>query len=274
MREWSLGTRKPEQAGAIKVRVKVNQVPPEGAGVLATIDTTGHDLRMGNNVAVDRRFVKREWDPRRRLTALNPATKAAGGPTFHLQVEGANFVPGSVVHWNGAARRTTYGDDAHLSAVIPAADLAKPAVAKVTVVNPAPDGRTSNALTFTVANACTVGEPDNPRATVPFARYNTVEYRAFCVAGDEDWLKLYTIDSLTYRIETLELATGVNTVASIVDEERKVLVAEGRDAATPANSLIAWKPAASGWVYLRLRNRTASAAGPSHSYGVRFTFVD
>src|SRR5262249_231482 len=42
------------------------------------------------------------------LTTLSPNTGIAGGPAFTLTVNGINFVPSSVVQWNGAARPTTF----------------------------------------------------------------------------------------------------------------------------------------------------------------------
>jgi len=86
------------------------------------------------------------------MTSLSPATATAGGPGFTLTVTGTNFVPSSVVRWNGAARTTTYVSATQLAAAIPAADIATAGPAQVTVVNPAPGGGTSNPQTFTILN--------------------------------------------------------------------------------------------------------------------------
>src|SRR5262249_2718332 len=86
------------------------------------------------------------------LTTLSPNTGIAGGPAFTLTVNGINFVPSSVVQWNGAARPTTFVSSTRITAAIPATDLAVATVAQVTVVNEV----ASNALTFTVS--CLVGQ--------------------------------------------------------------------------------------------------------------------
>ena len=53
---------------------------------------------------------------------VSPLAVVPGSNTFMLTVRGANFVPGAVVNWNGAARSTTYLSAAQLQAQIPASD--------------------------------------------------------------------------------------------------------------------------------------------------------
>jgi hypothetical protein len=84
------------------------------------------------------------------LTSVSPTSATVGGEAFTLTVNGSNFVMGSVVQWNGAARTTTYASSTQLTAAIPAADLASTGTAQVTVVNPAPGGGTSSVVTVTV----------------------------------------------------------------------------------------------------------------------------
>ena len=55
----------------------------------------------------------------------------------------------SQVRWNGAARTTTFVNAGQVTAAIAASDIGTQGSAQVTVVNPAPGGGTSNALTFT-----------------------------------------------------------------------------------------------------------------------------
>ncbi len=81
---------------------------------------------------------------------LAPDSATAGGPAFTLTVTGSNFIPASVVQWNGAARPTTFVNSGQVQAAIPASDIAAPGTAQVRVVNPAPGGGTSNALPFTI----------------------------------------------------------------------------------------------------------------------------
>lgn len=75
---------------------------------------------------------------------LVPTAVAPGGPDFTLTVNGAGFVPESVVRWNGSPRPTTFVSNTQLTAAIPAADIATIGSALITVFNPAPGGGVSN----------------------------------------------------------------------------------------------------------------------------------
>ena len=85
------------------------------------------------------------------LTSLTPPTIKAQVGDLTLTLHGSDFVPDSVVRWNGADRPTTYGSHTDLTAQIAAADLAAAGRATVTVFTPTPGGGVSNALTFTTA---------------------------------------------------------------------------------------------------------------------------
>ena len=85
------------------------------------------------------------------LTSLAPTSTPAGGPAFTLTVNGSNFVGTSQVRWNGVARTTTFVNAGQVTAAIPASDIVTQGSVPVTVVNPAPGGGTSNALTFTIS---------------------------------------------------------------------------------------------------------------------------
>jgi hypothetical protein len=82
---------------------------------------------------------------------LTPASVAPGSGALMLKVSGTGFVSGATVDWNGAALATAFVDSGHLSAVVPAANVASAKTAAVTVVNPAPGGGASNAVYFPVA---------------------------------------------------------------------------------------------------------------------------
>ena len=91
-------------------------------------------------------------NPAPAILSLQPNQVLAGGPAFTLTLNGANFFPNSVVHWNGTPRPTTYVSGGQLTAAIAAADVAAAGTAQVTVVTPAPGGGTSSALAFGIAN--------------------------------------------------------------------------------------------------------------------------
>lgn len=77
------------------------------------------------------------------VTALSPSTVVAGSGSVTLTVDGANFVSGSVVRWNGSNRATTFVSATRLQAAIPASDLAAAGTANITVFNPGTGGGTS-----------------------------------------------------------------------------------------------------------------------------------
>ena len=52
------------------------------------------------------------------LSSLAPSSATAGGPAFTLTANGSNFVSGAAVHWNGAARTTTFVSGTQLRATI------------------------------------------------------------------------------------------------------------------------------------------------------------
>jgi len=81
---------------------------------------------------------------------LSPAPASAGGAGLTLTVTGTNYVPGSVVRWNGADRPTTYVSATQLRAAIPATDLLTAGTARVTVFNAPPGGGTSNSASLVI----------------------------------------------------------------------------------------------------------------------------
>ncbi|HTB88108.1 MAG TPA: hypothetical protein VK743_09165 [Steroidobacteraceae bacterium] len=87
------------------------------------------------------------------LTSLSPTSATAGAAGFTLTLTGTNFVSSSAVNWNGSARSTAFVSTSQLTASINGADVAAAGTASVTVVNPAPGGGTSSAVSFTIAAA-------------------------------------------------------------------------------------------------------------------------
>ncbi|MDR3590660.1 MAG: CHAP domain-containing protein [Negativicutes bacterium] len=86
------------------------------------------------------------------LTSISPTSALADSGNLTLTVKGTNFVPVSVVRWNGANLTTTYSSGTKLTALIPAADLLQSAVIPITVFNPSPGGGTTSAMNFTITN--------------------------------------------------------------------------------------------------------------------------
>ncbi len=103
--------------------------------------------------AVDLAFVAVfDAKPTLTLAAAAPASIPAGSPDTVITLTGASFGPGSVAYLDGVALATTYVNATQLTAVVPAARLAAAGQYPLNVVNPAPDGGTSNTVTLTVTN--------------------------------------------------------------------------------------------------------------------------
>lgn len=92
--------------------------------------------------------------------SLAPTAVSPGSPGFTLSLSGAGFVSGATVELNSTPLGTTFLDSDHLTAAVPAAQLASPATLAVMVVNPAPGGGRSNLVYLDVGA---------PETTVTFA---------------------------------------------------------------------------------------------------------
>lgn len=102
------------------------------------------------------------------VSALSPSSIASGSGAFTLTVTGSNFVPSSVVRWNGANRTTTFVSATELQAQITASDVLSAGTFAVSVATPAPGGGTSANLTFTVTAS-------NPAPTITGLSPSTAE---------------------------------------------------------------------------------------------------
>src|SRR5277367_1334124 len=70
--------------------------------------------------------------------SLSPERALPGVKAFTLTVNGAGFVSGATVNWNGSPRTTVFVSSDKLQASINASDVAAIGTASITVVNPAP----------------------------------------------------------------------------------------------------------------------------------------
>ena len=100
---------------------------------------------------------------------LSPSNISAGSPDFTLTVNGAGFVAKTFIEWNGKKLTTTINYDSSgtnvvtVSAIVPAALVAKPGTATVITQNPfsgAGNNGLSNPVTFVI------NPPPNPVPTL------------------------------------------------------------------------------------------------------------
>lgn len=126
--------------------------PPPGGGVSAPV-------------------VFRVQYPAPSASSLAPASAPAGSGPTKVTVTGIGFFLTSQITFDNAPAATTYVDATHLEATLSAAKLASAGTIAIRVVNPAPGGGTSAALSFDVTNgvpsittlnpsSVTAGSPD------------------------------------------------------------------------------------------------------------------
>jgi phage tail sheath protein FI len=103
------------------------------------------------------RFTVSDANPSPIITSISPASALVASGDLTLTINGGNFVPDSVVNWNGAALDTQYVGPSQLTATAPGANLVSAAKAVVTVTNKANDfGLIFTALEMTDAVPMTV----------------------------------------------------------------------------------------------------------------------
>jgi hypothetical protein len=89
------------------------------------------------------------------LSSISPTSARAGGQGVALTVTGTNFVPTSVVRWNGTDLVTTPDPTTpttKLSASLPATAIATMGTSEITVFSPVPGGGTSIPVDFFVTD--------------------------------------------------------------------------------------------------------------------------
>jgi hypothetical protein len=129
-----------------------NGVASDGADLYVVGESRSFASAAGNVVGQNEVVLLRYAiaSPAPAIASLSPAGADAGSGAFTLTVNGSNFVPTSVVRWNGADRPTTFVSDTRLTAAIAASDITTGGTAQVTVYTPAPGGGTSAASSFAI----------------------------------------------------------------------------------------------------------------------------
>jgi C1A family cysteine protease len=100
-------------------------------------------------------------NPTPTLTSVNPAAATGGGSSLTLILHGTGFVPNSVVRLQGLDVATTYVSATEVRGALAAQNLAAGGDLELAVVNPAPGGGASSALTFPVSDfTLAIAAPD------------------------------------------------------------------------------------------------------------------
>jgi len=151
------------------------------------------------------------------LTSITPNYATVGSAALTLTVNGSKFVSGAIVFWNTTKLITTFGSATKLTAAVPAADLAAPGSASITVVNPG--NITSNAMTFTVSPAThtplafgffnQLGTPGATSGNIT-CTWNTSEYLC-TVTGEKFFYSKYVVNATPADTDFPAMAT-VNSI--------------------------------------------------------------
>ncbi len=128
-------------------------------------------------------------NPAPTLSSLTPNAATVGDNGVLVSVNGTGFVQGSVVHWGGAARSTSFVDATKLMATFLATDLLMVGDTNVTVVNATPGGGTSDPKPFTVnyANPSISALVPNAAAAGSGAFTLTINGSNFVPASKVNW---------------------------------------------------------------------------------------
>ena len=108
------------------------------------------------------------------VTTLVPESTLVAAASTALQVNGTNFVPGSVVWLGSDSMATALVDRTRLTATIPASALDSARSYLVTVRNPAPGGGSSNTRNFIVRNPAPTLASINPASGSRLQTLNVV----------------------------------------------------------------------------------------------------
>jgi subtilase family serine protease len=114
----------------------------------ATITVTNPE--PGGGTSANSASVALTVNPVPNAIALSQTTADLGGYAFTLSIYGANFVPASVVKWNGTSLPTTYLNAFEVQAAVGTQYLHDAGNISVTVTNPKPGGGVSSALLIDV----------------------------------------------------------------------------------------------------------------------------
>lgn len=146
--QWNGSARTTTYSSSTQLQVQLTRADiatPGSAAVSVTNPTPG-----GGDSGSAEFTINPTSNPAPQLQASDPSSVNAGSADIIFTVYGSNFIPTSVIQWNGAALTTSYLSDSYLEAQVPASNLSNPGIAEVVVVNPGPGGGISTSLQFAI----------------------------------------------------------------------------------------------------------------------------
>jgi hypothetical protein len=146
--QWNGSARTTTYTSGTQLQVQITASDIASSGS-ATLSVTNPSPGGGNSGPAEF-AINPTSNPAPQLQASDPSSVNAGSADIIFTVYGSNFIPTSVIQWNGAALTTSYLSDSYLEAQVPASNLSNPGVADVEVVNPGPGGGSSTSLQFAI----------------------------------------------------------------------------------------------------------------------------
>ncbi len=146
--QWNGSARTTTYTSSTQLQVQIASADIANSGS-AAVSVTNPSPGGGNSGSAEF-TINPTSNPAPQLQASNPSSVNAGSADIIFTVYGSNFIPTSVIQWNGAALTTSYLSDSYLEAQVPASNLSNPGVAQVVVVNPGPGGGSSTSLQFAI----------------------------------------------------------------------------------------------------------------------------
>ena len=122
------------------------------------------------------------------ISSLNPPSSIATDTAFTLQVNGANFVPGSAVYFGGHFCSTTFVSSTQLNASIQASDIDNNGNIIIFVFNPLPGGGASTSVEFPVSALVPTISTTFPTSVI----FNPNVFNFFCIGTN------FTASSVIY----------------------------------------------------------------------------
>lgn len=145
--QWNKSARPATFSSSTQLQVQISAADVANSGS-ATVSVLNPSPGGGSSGLAE--FQINGTNPVPAVLSMNPSILNAGSAGFLLTVNGNNFIPGSVIEWNGSALPTSYLSDTQLEAQVPAANVSASGFVGVSVMNPLPGGGVSSLLPFSI----------------------------------------------------------------------------------------------------------------------------
>jgi trimeric autotransporter adhesin len=144
--QWNGSARTTTYTSSTQLQVQITAADIASSGT-ATLSVTNPTPGGGTSGSAEF-TINASSNPAPSVLSMSPTSVNAGSGDIVLTINGANFLPSTVIEWNSASLTTSYLSDGQVEAQIPASSLANPGVATITIVNPPPGGGSSTPFFF------------------------------------------------------------------------------------------------------------------------------